>query len=342
MDFSKDPHRRYNVLEDTWVKVSPHRNLRPWQGQVEKTADENKPKHDPNCYLCPGNSRSNGDKNPNYTETYAFVNDFSALLANSPTTSYQDGLLKAEGESGICKVICFSPRHDLSVAQMSLAEVNNITKLWKKEYMELASNPEINHVQIFENKGAVMGCSNPHPHGQIWGEYRIPVLPMKEIENQTAYFKQHNKPMLLNYVMQELKVAERIVFETKYFVALVPFWAAWPFEAMILPKIVLSSLADMNDEILTDLAMCTREMAIRYDNVFQTSFPYSMGLHQLPTDGNTYNGLQFHIHYYPPLLRSSTVKKFMVGYEMLGMAQRDITAESAAEKLRSMSNVRFS
>ena len=335
--FLKDsPHRRYNILTGEWIKVSPHRTKRPWQGQVENSEEIKRPEHDKNCYLCPGNSRAGGETTPQYTETFAFINDFSALLSETESDSIDSPFFKANSERGICKVICFSPRHDLTIPVMKKEEIAKVIKVWKKEYHELGSKDYINHVQVFENHGAAMGCSNPHPHGQIWADEFIPDLPSKELTKQKEYFLKNNSPMLIDYVNEELKSKERIVLENDSFVVLVPFWAVWPYETIILPKIQLSSLDDFSDDNINDLASIMKDLGIKYDNLFKTDFPYSMGLHQMPTDGKEHPWSTFHMHYFPPLLRSAEVKKFMVGYEMMAMAQRDITAESSAEILRDL------
>ncbi|MFP4362559.1 MAG: UDP-glucose--hexose-1-phosphate uridylyltransferase [Spirochaetia bacterium] len=342
MNLQEMPHRRYNILTGEWILVSPHRTKRPWQGQQEEADMKKRPKYDKSCYLCPGNSRSGGYKNPDYEDTFVFVNDFSALLEDTPDLSFQEsGLLKAEGESGICKVICFTPRHDLSFPKMDVQDIKKVVDVWAKEYKAIGSRNDISYVQIFENHGAAMGCSNPHPHCQIWANSTVPVLPSTEWKRQKEYFNTHGSVMLLDYLDIELKDKSRIVFENNSFVALVPFWAVWPYETMLLPKEHLKSLADFNEKHKQDYADAIKRMGVRFDNLFKTDFPYSMGLHQQPTDGEEYNEWLFHVHYFPPLLRSATVKKFMVGYEMMATAQRDITAETSAENLRNCSEVHY-
>jgi len=341
-DFSEHPHRRFNPLTGDWVKVSPHRTKRPWQGQVEKPDLSTKPQYDPGCYLCPGNERSGGHKNPSYTTTFAFDNDFAALLPDTPGNDVSLGeLFQAKAERGICRVICFSPRHDLTIARMTQEEIVPVIKTWKEQYLELGSLDYVGHVQIFENRGEVMGCSNPHPHCQIWAEELIPDLPATEARQQERYFETHDTRLLLDYARDEVRRGDRVVFSNNHFVCLVPFWAVWPFETMLLPLVPLQSLAEFDDDITASLADAMRRLCIRYDNLFQTSFPYSMGFHQLPTDARDYPGLQFHAHYYPPLLRSASVKKFMVGYEMMAMPQRDLTAEQAAARLRDLSEIHY-
>ncbi len=342
MDLQEHPHRRYNPLSGEWVKVSPHRTKRPWQGQVEKPSLDKRPEYDPQCYLCPGNERAGGRKTPNYPDTSVFDNEFAALLPDTPAGRQESGLFRAEADRGICRVICFSPRHDLTLALMDRAAVKAVVDVWAEQYQDLGNRDWINHVQIFENRGAMMGCSNPHPHGQIWAEERLPDLPRREGEEQAAYLSRHGNPLLMDYCEQELSDGRRVIFENESWTALVPFWAVWPFETMILPKMPLQSLSDFSDKQRTDLADAVKRMGVRFDNLFSTSFPYSMGIHQAPTDGKDHPEWQFHIHYMPPLLRSATVKKFMVGYELMAMPQRDITAEGSAARLRELSEVHFS
>lgn len=334
----KEPHRRYNCLTGEWVKVSPHRTQRPWNGKIEKTEQATRPEYDPKCYLCPGNVRAGGHTNPEYDDVFVFTNDFAALKPDTPEgmANEANGLIRAESERGICKVICFSPRHDLTLAKMAVSSIENVVNVWKDQYIELGAIDYIRHVQIFENRGDIMGCSNPHPHGQIWADERLPTLPAAEVRNQKAYYEQNGRAMLLDYLDYELKDEQRIITSNDSFVAMVPFWAVWPFEVMIVPRTACTSLKDMDKKQLSDLADMLKRVGIKYDHVFDVSFPYSMGLHQAPTDGEDYTGLQFHIHYMPPLLRSATVRKFMVGYELLAMAQRDITPEGAAETLRKL------
>ena len=336
-NFADHPHRRFNPLVREWVLVSPHRAKRPWQGQVEDDVLPSMLEHDPDCYLCAGNSRINGEKNPNYTSTFVFDNDFAALTRDAPADPFEDGLLMAEGESGICRVICFSPRHDLTLARMPVADIAKVVDEWVAQYEELGAMPDISHVQIFENRGAMMGCSNPHPHGQIWASRNIPNEPAKEGANQRAYYEEHGKPLLMAYIEQELALGERILFENDGFVALVPYWAVWPFETMVLPKRHIRSMDEMTPQERVALAEALSNVTIRYDNLFRTSFPYSMGFHQRPTDGEAHDEWVMHAHFYPPLLRSATVKKFMVGFELLGGPQRDLTPEQAADRLRALS-----
>jgi len=339
---SDHPHRRFNPLTGEWVLVSPHRAKRPWQGQVEKLPPVTRPAYDPTCYLCPGNTRANGEVNPAYLTTYVFENDFAALLPDTPAGEYrQADLLIAEAERGVCRVICFSPRHDLSLAEMTAAEILPVVDIWAAQYVELGAQDFINHVQIFENKGLLMGCSNPHPHGQIWASEQLPGEPTKEMTTQQAYQQRTGSCMLCDYLALELAAGERIIAENAYFAALVPFWAIWPFEVMLLPKRHLDALPALDSVERQALADLLRRVATRFDNLFASSFPYSMGWHQAPTDGFAHDEWHCHLHFYPPLLRSATVKKFMVGFEMLGNPQRDITPEMAAARLSSLSDVHY-
>ncbi len=336
LDFSENPHRRYNILTGEWILVSPHRTKRPWQGKVEKLENKKRPKHDPSCYLCAGNTRANGIKTPEYEHTYAFDNDFGALLPDSSQTSFRDGLLRAKGEKGICRVLCFSPDHSLTLPQMSIPAIEKVVDMWQREYVELGKKKFINHVQIFENKGATMGCSNPHPHGQIWAQSSIPQEVVKKSKQQKNYFRKHSRSLLGDYLDQELALKERIICKNKYFVALVPFWAVWPYEAMIIPIRHFQHIGQMTKLEKKAFSKILSKLTQKFDKVFDTSFPYSSGIHQSPTDGNTHPNWHFHMSFYPPLLRSATVKKFMVGYEMFGSPQRDITAEMAAKQLREL------
>ncbi len=333
------PHRRYNPLTDSWVLVSPHRAQRPWQGQVEKLPTDTRPAYDPACYLCAGNTRANGTQTPDYQNVYVFDNDFSALLPDpvvfKKSKDPMDALFfKATAERGIARVICFSPRHDLTMADMSSLEIRKVVDAWIQEYETLGALDFIRYVQIFENKGAIMGCSNPHPHGQIWAQASIPDEPLKKQKAQLTYWKKHQRTLLSDYLQAELQKKERIVFENDHFGVLVPFWAVWPFETMIIPKRAMPSISALNEAEKTGLADAYGQLARLYDGLFETSFPYSAGIHQAPTDGKPHPEWHFHLVFYPPLLRSATVKKFMVGYEMLANPQRDITPERAAAMLR--------
>ncbi|MGQ0602802.1 MAG: UDP-glucose--hexose-1-phosphate uridylyltransferase [Anaerolineales bacterium] len=351
------PHRRFNPLTREWVLVSPHRAKRPWLGQVEKGQDEQLPAYDPTCYLCPGNARVGGAvHNPNYTGTFVFDNDFMAVLPPETGNEGNGGnegnnsqslipnpqsLFSAESVPGLCRVVCFSPRHDLTLPELSVPEVEAVLRTWAAQSAELGALDYIEYVQVFENKGAVMGCSNPHPHSQIWATHSLPNEPAKELDSQAGYFSKHGRPLLLDYVEEERKRGERILATNEHFTALVPFWAVWPFEMMVVAHRAVGALPELTDAEFTSLAEVLRRVLIRYDNLFETSFPYSMGFHQAPFDGQPHPEWVLHLHAYPPLLRSATVKKFMVGYEMLAMPQRDITPEQAAERLRGLSNVHY-
>lgn len=335
-------HRRLNQLTGEWVLVSPHRTSRPWQGQVEKVRDAERPQYDPSCYLCPGNDRANGARNPPYKGVFAFDNDFAALTPQASAAAFaQDGLLVAESEPGRCRVLCFSERHDLTLPRMSVAEIVPVIEAWREETKRLGALDMINHVQIFENRGAAMGASNPHPHCQIWATHSIPNEALKELTRQSAYLAQHGACLLCDYLALEEKLAERIVCRNDHFVALVPFWAIWPFETMVLATRHVGAFDDLAFEEARALADILRRLTIRYDNLFEADFPYSMGIHQRPTDGPPHAGWHFHAHFYPPLLRSASVRKFMVGFEMLGEPQRDITPEAAAARLRDVSEIHF-
>jgi UDPglucose--hexose-1-phosphate uridylyltransferase len=333
----KNPHRRFNPLKREWVLVSPNRTQRPWQGQVEKPVVPAALTYDPDCYLCPGNLRAGGVRTDKYTSTYVFENDFAALKPDAPRFSSDEddaGLLVAAGESGVCRVICFSPRHDLTLAKMAVEEIRRVVDVWAEQYVELGSRDDISYVQVFENRGAMMGASNPHPHGQIWASRSLPNEIVAELGGQTAYLKEHGRCLLCAYREMEVRLGERVVAANESFVAVVPFWAVWPFEVMVLPVRHVASLESMSGAERDGLAEILQAVTRTYDKVFDTPFPYSMGLHPRPFDGEEHPEWHFHGHFYPPLLRSATIRKFMVGFELLGGPQRDITPESAAEVLR--------
>ena len=329
-------HKRYNILTGEWVLVSPHRAKRPWQGQNEEISAEKRPSYDENCYLCPTNTRINGEINPDYKDVFIFTNDFAALQKDSPAFEVNDGLLIARSETGICKVICFSPDHSKSLAEMEVEEITKVVNTWQKEYAELGKNEMINYVQIFENKGAVMGCSNPHPHGQIWSQSSLPNEVYKKDIHQKLYYNKKKRSLLGDYVLQELEAKERVIYENNDFVALTPFWAVWPFEVMIVPKKAKKNIIELSYVEVKNYAEIISVITKAYDKLFNISFPYSSGIHQAPTNGAENEHWHFHMSFYPPLLRSATVKKFMVGYEMFGSPQRDITAEIAAKRLRDL------
>ena len=336
------PHRRYNPLLDEWILVSPQRAKRPWQGQNEAISDEKKPEYDETCYLCPGNERITGGTNPEYENCYVFDNDFPALLKDEVSSDLaQEDLFKINPERGINRVICFSPKHNVTLAEMQVPEIENVVRVWKEQYLELGAISYINHVQIFENKGSVMGCSNPHPHGQIWAQSSLPTQVKRTQDNLLKYFQKTGKSLLKDYLESELQKKERIIAENEHFVLLVPFWATWPYETMIISKRHFSSIAEITEEEIKSYAEMIQIITVKYDNLFKTSFPYSAGIHQAPTDGLDHEEWHFHMHFYPPLLRSATVKKFMVGYELLAEAQRDLTAEQSAEILRNLSTQHY-
>jgi UDPglucose--hexose-1-phosphate uridylyltransferase len=336
------PHRRLNILTGEWVLVSPHRTQRPWQGQVERVPTPVAIDHDPACYLCPGNSRAGGVRNPAYTSTFTFDNDFAALKMDVPDDqSKLSDLLVWRNEHGVCRVVCFSPNHGLTIARMQEGDIVKVVDTWTEQFIELSSRREISYVQIFENRGEMMGASNPHPHCQIWASESLPNEPAKENTAQREYSRSHGRCLLCDYVALELKQQERILFEESEFVALVPFWAVWPFETLIVSRRHWNALDQATDSERGSLARTLKRMTTRFENLFEAPFPYTMGFHQRPSDGGPYEHMHFHAHYYPPLLRSATVRKFMVGFEMLATPQRDITAESAAERLRGMSEVHY-
>lgn len=331
------PHRRFNPLTGEWLLVSPHRTQRPWQGQIEYAIKETQPEYDPTCYLCPGNERAGGARNPNYKDIFVFTNDFAALLPDTPENDLNENdLFVANSERGICRVVCFSPRHDLTLAKMTTTEIRRVVEVWAEQYEELGAIDFINAVQIFENRGAMMGASNPHPHGQIWSNETLPNETVKELKSFGAYFQKNKRSLLSDYLEAELKKGERVVHENDSFVALVPFWAIYPFEILIVSRRRAGAISDLNDEERSGLADILRRTTANYDLLFDTPFPYTMGFHQRPTDGREYPEFHLHAHFYPPLLRSATIRKFMVGYELLGSPQRDITPETAAEMLRNL------
>ena len=341
-DRNQHSHRRFNPLTGRWVLVSPHRTQRPWQGKLEDASTASRPAFDAGCYLCPGNARAGGERNPVYTGPFVFQNDFSALLPDVPLdTSTEHDLLRSESESGICRVICFSPRHDLTLPQMSAEDIRGVVDVWAAQYLELGAMESINHVQIFENKGEIMGCSNPHPHGQIWAQRSIPDEVRIESERMREHFEKTERTLLGAYARVEQERGERLVCDNESFVALVPFWANWPFETLVLCKRHVRHIGEMSDRERDDLADILKRLTTRYDNLFECSFPYSAGMHQAPTDGEEHAEWDWHMHFYPPLLRSATVKKFMVGYEMLADPQRDLTPEVAAMRLRDLPEVHY-
>lgn len=341
-DLKAHPHKRFNPLTREWVLVSPHRTQRPWQGGVETPASDHLGRYDPQCYLCPGNARAGGARNPRYTGTFVFDNDFAALKPDTPPGEFREKeLLLAQSERGRCRVVCFSPRHDLTMARMSVADLQQVVDIWAAEFSTLASQPKFRSVQIFENRGAMMGCSNPHPHGQIWANETIPDHLAQEMDSFHEYFEKHKSDLLGDYLSIELEKQERIVVANDHFVILVPFWAVWPFETLLISRRRVSCLTELREDERKALAEILQQMTIRYDNLFKTSFPYTMGFHQLPPEQANASGFPLHAHFLPPLLRSATVKKFMVGFEMLAMPQRDITPETAAALLAQLPGIHY-
>ncbi len=361
------PHRRWNPLRQSWVLVSPHRTQRPWQGEVGQKAAPSGTAYDAQCYLCPGNQRAGGAANPSYEGIFSFVNDFAALLPDVLPEAHPDALpdaaaatasplplgaplvsasplLLAKPTRGLCKVLCFHPDHSLTLARMTQAEIRRVVDAWTREYEELSGLEWIKYVQIFENRGAMMGASNPHPHGQIWSTDFVPDEPAAETVAQRAHLARTGHCLLCDYLAAEEAAPAsegRILFENDHFAAIVPWWATWPFEVLVVSRRHLGALPEMTGEERDGLADALRRVTTRFDNLFETSFPYTMGLHQNPSDGQAHPEAHFHAHFYPPLLRSATVRKFMVGFEMLGMPQRDITPEEAARRLRACSDEHF-
>ncbi len=338
-DLNQYSHRRFNPLTGEWLIVSPHRTKRPWQGQIEEPKLELRPRYDPDCYLCPGNKRAGNNVNPEYTGVFVFDNDFAALQSDVPEgTVNTEDLLVAESERGISRVVCFSPDHSLTLARMTADEIVTVVDVWAQQYQELAAKPFVNHIQIFENRGEMMGASNPHPHGQIWASESVPNEPAKEILRQREYTARTGSCLLCDYLRLEMRIGERIVCENDLFSAIVPFWAVYPFEVMIVGREHHGSIDTFHEAGRMAFADILKRMTVRYDNLFLTPFPYSMGFHQKPADAaESYESVHFHAHFYPPLLRSATIRKFLVGFEILGSPQRDFTPESAAARLRAVS-----
>jgi UDPglucose--hexose-1-phosphate uridylyltransferase len=342
LELQQTPHRRFDPLLREWVLISPHRTQRPWLGKVDQAPTPNRLEYDPQCYLCPENARAGGAHNPKYTSTFVFDNDYAALVPKaSHFESKEEGLLVAESEAGICRVVCFSPRHDLTIPEMSAVEVRQVVDVWCEQFRELAELQWVGHVQVFENRGALMGASNPHPHCQIWANATLPNIPARELTSFNDYSTRKNSCLLCDYLKVELRKNERVVCQNDGFAVVVPYWAVWPFETLLLSRRHVAAVDELTFEERDLLADILRQITTRYDNLFQVSFPYSMGFHQRPTDGKSHPEWHFHGHYYPPLLRSATVQKFMVGYEMLASPQRDITPESAAARLRDLNAIHY-
>ncbi len=349
------PHRRLNLLTGAWVLVSPHRTQRPWLGQVEQAPVEALPAYDPGCYLCPGNLRAGGKRNPEYTGTYVFDNDYPALLAPEGegsgllpgesagvvTPEQTAQIFTADPEYGLCRVMCFSPRHDLTIPELTQEQVMAVVQTWISQNADLSGKGFVRYVQVFENKGAMMGASNPHPHCQIWATSQLPNEPAKEQRNQADYFINNKTCLLCEYLKMELHANERVVVSNPHFTALVPFWAVWPYEILLLPNRHVASLLDLKEDESAGLAEIMQRITTRYDNLFEISFPYSMGFHQAPFGSGDQPGWHLHAHYYPPLLRSATVRKFMVGFELLASPQRDLAPEEAAARLKSLPDIHY-
>jgi len=339
---STHPHRRFDPLRGEWVIVSPNRNDRPWQGQIDPPPADDLPEYDPGCYLCPGNPRANGERNPPYTSTFAFDNDFGALVPSTPAFATADnGLLNAQSERGLCRVVCFSPRHDLTLPRMDASAIRAVIDAWISEYRALTAVPWMAYATVFENRGAMMGASNPHPHGQVWATEHVPHEAAVEQREFAAYQHQHGSCLLCDYIALELRLGERIVCANDAFAAMVPFWAVWPFETLVVSTRHVDALPSLRDDERDGLADILKQLTTRYDNLFEAPFPYSMGFHQQPMQGAADGVAHLHAHFYPPLLRSASVRKFMVGFELLGSPQRDFTPEEAAVRLRAMSPVHY-
>jgi UDPglucose--hexose-1-phosphate uridylyltransferase len=339
-DPTEHPHRRYNPLTGEHILVSPHRTRRPWLGKVDPPEVVTHPHYDPDCYLCPGNTRANGEKNPQYEDTFVFTNDFRALLDGVPSIEESvSPLFQTRAVNGTCRVLCFSPRHDLTLALMEVADILKVVEMWASQTEELGRRYQ--WVQVFENRGGMMGASNPHPHGQVWAQDVVPTEPAKEDDRQRLYLEQHGRSLLVDYASEEAIREERIVVENEDWLVVVPYWANWPYETLLLPRQHVKRLPDLHAGQRLNLARILKRLLIRYDNLFQTSFPYSMGWHGAPFGEGNSDHWQLHAHFYPPLLRSATVRKFMVGYEMLADAQRDLTAEQAAENLRGLTEIHY-
>ncbi len=333
------PHRRFNPLLGEWVLVSPHRAMRPWLGSTEAPPPDRCPAYDPACYLCPGNVRANGSRNPAYPDVFAFDNDFPALAGEDQAVSETHPIFRKEPTHGRCRVLCFSPRHDLTLARMQTKEIRRVVDLWIRETETLGATHR--WVQVFENKGDIMGCSNPHPHGQIWAGDALPTIAERESACQLSHLEHHGQILLCEYLALEMEKRDRVVVDNEAWVAVVPYWAVWPFETLVLPRRHLQALPDLDAAERDALADLLRRLLVRYDNLFRTSFPYTLGWHGAPFQSGNQHHWQLHAHIFPPLLRSATVRKFMVGYELLAEAQRDLTPEQAAIGLHEQSELHY-
>lgn len=338
-DPTEHPHRRYNPLTSEWVLLSPHRSKRPWQGQIEARDETDKPDYDANCFLCAGNERIGGEVNPGYKGTFVFHNDFAALKPHGPIVSCDDPLFSMQTEQGESRVICFSADHSKTLPELGIEEIVQVISTWQEQSAELGR--KYRWVQIFENKGEVMGCSNPHPHGQVWAQSNLPTLAAKKQANFSDYYEKFSRSLLNDYMDRELLNEERVVVSNQDWLVVVPYWAAWPFETLLLPKYPVQSLTELTEAKRQSLADIIQQITIRYDNLFQTTFPYSMGWHGAPFDGRLHPEWTLHAHFFPPLLRSAEIKKFMVGYELMAEVQRDITPEQAAQRLRELPSIHY-
>ncbi len=333
-------HRRLNQLTGEWVLVSPNRTQRPWQGEIHGSAADVQLQYDPSCYLCPGNTRFGGVRNEKYTSTFVFNNDFPALQATAIDSEIEiSDLLVSSQERGICRVGCFSPRHDLTLAGMAIEDTRLVIEMWIEQFKDLRSRDFIQYVQIFENRGAMMGASNPHPHCQIWGTQSLPNEPAKEQRSMQKYLLEKGSCLLCDYTRLEASQSERTVLMNEGFAVVVPFWALWPFETLIVSRRHIADISCLLEDEKNELAEILHKLTRAYDRLFSVSFPYSMGFHQQPCTRESHPEWHLHAHFYPPLLRSASIKKFMVGFEMLGTPQRDITPESAAQRLREVAEL---